>query len=131
MSILSAVEQQTINTYGWTAKDFSGILSPFHFERRYLFTYILYLILFLNKRFFFFLGSFNLWRPLLIIIFYHQTKILISFWCRRGLNPISLIQPSETLPVELTGIHINLCKCYMALLCYFKKQQYHHKDTLL
>ena len=33
------------------------------------------------------------------------SKILISFWCRRGLNPRSLIQPSETLPVELTERH--------------------------
>ena len=29
-----------------------------------------------------------------------------QFWCRRGLNPRSLIQPSETLPVELTGTHV-------------------------
>ena len=29
-----------------------------------------------------------------------------QFWCRRRLNPRSLIQLSETLPVELTGIHI-------------------------
>ena len=39
------------------------------------------------------------------IAFYHQTKILISFWCRWGLNPRFLIQPSETLSVELTGTH--------------------------
>ena len=32
----------------------------------------------------------------------HQTKTPISFWCRQELNPRSLIQPSETLPVELT-----------------------------
>ena len=37
---------------------------------------------------------------------YHQTKTPISFWCRRGLNSRSLIQPSETLPVELTGTHM-------------------------
>ena len=55
---------------------------------------------------FFFLGeSFNLWRPLLMIALYHQTKTLISFWYRRGLNPRSLIQPSEILPVELTRTH--------------------------
>ena len=37
--------------------------------------------------FFFFLGqSFNLWRLLLMIALYHQTKIPISFWCKRGLN---------------------------------------------
>ena len=28
------------------------------------------------------------------------TKTPISFWYRRGLNPRSLIQPSETLPVD-------------------------------
>ena len=28
-----------------------------------------------------------------------------QFWCRRGLNPRSLIQPSETLSVELTRIY--------------------------
>ena len=53
----------------------------------------------------FFWESFNLWRPLLMIIIYHQIKILISFWCRRGLNPRSLIQSSEILPVELIGTY--------------------------
>ena len=43
-----------------------------------------------------------------MIAFYHQTKIPISFWCKRGLNTRSLIQPSETLPVELTGTHIRV-----------------------
>ena len=37
--------------------------------------------------------------------FYHQTKIPINFWCRRGLNPKSLIQPSKILPIELIGTH--------------------------
>ena len=40
-----------------------------------------------------------------MIIFYYQTKIPISFWCRRGSNFRSFIQPSETLPIELTGTH--------------------------
>ena len=40
-----------------------------------------------------------------MIALYHQTKIPISFWCTRGLNSKSLIQPSETLPVKLTRIH--------------------------
>ena len=31
---------------------------------------------------------------------------ILSFLCKRGLNPISLIQPLETLLVELTEIHI-------------------------
>ena len=30
----------------------------------------------------------------------------IKFWCRRGLNPISLIQLSETLLIELIGTHV-------------------------
>ena len=50
----------------------------------------------------FFRESFNLWRPLLMISLYNQTKTTINFWCRRGLNPKSLIQPSEILPVKLT-----------------------------
>ena len=37
----------------------------------------------------------------MIIALYYQTKIPISFWCRRGLNPRSLIQPSKTLPVQV------------------------------
>ena len=40
-----------------------------------------------------------------MITFYHQIKISISFLCRQELNPRSLIQPLETLPVELTGTH--------------------------
>ena len=40
-----------------------------------------------------------------MIVFYHQTKTLISFWCRQGLNPRSFIQSLETLPVELIGTH--------------------------
>ena len=40
------------------------------------------------------------------------------FWCRWGLNPRSLIQPSETLPVELVGIH------------FFLFFLYEHKGTL-
>ena len=63
--------------------------------------------------------SFNLWCLLLMITLYHQTKILISFWYKRGLNLKSLIQPSETyfkkkkakkkkknLPVKLIETHI-------------------------
>ena len=33
---------------------------------------------------------------------YHQTKILINFWCKRRLNLKSFIQPSEILLVKLT-----------------------------
>ena len=38
---------------------------------------------------------------------YHQTKTLVNFWCRWGLNPRSQIQLSETLLVKLTKIHDN------------------------
>ena len=41
---------------------------------------------------------------------YHQIKTLIDFWCRRKLNPRSLIQLSEILPIELTETHIYLLK---------------------
>ena len=37
----------------------------------------------------------------------NQTKTSISFLCKQGLNPRSLIQPSKILPVELTGTHEN------------------------
>ena len=53
----------------------------------------------------FFIESFNLWHPLLIIVLYHQTKTLISFWCWRGLNLRSLIQSLQTLSIELTRTH--------------------------
>ena len=61
--------------------------------------------LYMHVYYYFFRESFNLWCPLLMIALYHQTKTQISFWCRRGLNPKSLIQPLETLPIELTGTH--------------------------
>ena len=70
------------------------------------------------SKIFFFKESFNLWRLLLIIALYHQTKTPISFWCRRGLNPKSLIQPSETLLIKLTGTHIH----YSNLLTLTKKK---------
>ena len=48
------------------------------------------------------LESFNLWRLLLMIVLYYQTRTPISFWCRQGLNLRSLIQPLETIPVKVT-----------------------------
>ena len=56
----------------------------------------------------FFIESFNIWHPLLIIALYHQTKTPIIFWYRRRLNSRYFIQLSETLPIELTGTHIHL-----------------------
>ena len=40
-----------------------------------------------------------------MIFIYHQTKIQINFLCRQGLNPKSLIQQSETLPIKLIGTY--------------------------
>ena len=68
--------------------------------------YKVYYLIYFIPTIFFFIENFNLCRPLLMITHYHQTKTLISFWCRRRLNSKSFIQPSETLPVELIGIHI-------------------------
>ena len=31
-----------------------------------------------------------------------------QFWCKQGLNPMSFIQPSEILPVELIGTHMKV-----------------------
>ena len=47
----------------------------------------------------------QLWRSLLLIVLYHQTKTPIGFLCKQGLNLRSFIQPSETIPVKLTGTH--------------------------
>ena len=41
-----------------------------------------------------------------MIALYQLTKTPVNFWYRRGLNPKSLIQLSETLPIELTGTHL-------------------------
>ena len=40
-----------------------------------------------------------------MIAIYHWIKTPIGFWCMRGLNPISIIQSSEILPVEITKTH--------------------------
>ena len=40
-----------------------------------------------------------------MISFYNQTKTPIGFLYKRGLNPRSLIQPLETLPVMLIKAH--------------------------
>ena len=60
---------------------------------------------------FIFIKNFNLWRSLLMIFFYYQTKTLINFWGRWGLNSRFLIQSLETLLVELTRTHELLTSC--------------------
>ena len=42
-----------------------------------------------------------------MIVLHHQIKTPINIWYRRGLNPRSLIQPLETLPIELVETHYN------------------------
>ena len=54
--------------------------------------------------FFFYFKSIPL---LLIIALYYQIKTPIDFWYKWRLNVRSLIQPSETLPVKLTGTYMN------------------------
>ena len=51
---------------------------------------------------------------------------LICFWCREKLNPNSLIQLSNTLPVQLTETHkimiyiyIYMCVCVCVCVCVF------------
>ena len=58
-----------------------------------------------NKFYQFFLDSFNLWSPLLMITHYYQTKTSIDLWCRRRLNLKSLIQSSKNLRVKLIRTH--------------------------
>ena len=41
-------------------------------------------------KFFFFKESFNLWRPLLMMALYHQSKTPISFWVFCSMCKISL-----------------------------------------
>ena len=43
-----------------------------------------------------------------MIVFNHQIKTPISFWCRQELNLKFLIQPSETLLIELIETHTHL-----------------------
>ena len=48
-----------------------------------------------------------------MIALYHQTKIPVDFWYRRDLDLRSLIQLSNTLPVELTRTH---SECLISLV---------------
>ena len=65
-----------------------------------------YIYTFFSSFFFFFFIEFQT----MVSVFYdcalyHQTKTSIGFWCRQGLSPKSLIQPSETLLVKLIRTH--------------------------
>ena len=81
----------------------------------------MYRVILHDLSFFFFFWE-REFQPLLMIALYHQTKTLISFWCRWGLNLKSLVQPSETLSVELTGTHI-----LHDLVCYTNYGKLIHK----
>ena len=73
----------------------------------YIYIYIIY-CLYMKNVCIFSIENFNLWRLLLIIASYYQTKTLIGFWYKRRLNTRSLIQPSEILPIKLTETHKNI-----------------------
>ena len=53
----------------------------------------------------FFLKSFNLWYPLLMIALYHQTKTPIDFQCRQRLNPKSIADDSSYSTIKDFIIH--------------------------
>ena len=57
---------------------------------------------------------------------YHQTKIPIGFWYKRGLNPKSLIQPSETLPVALIRYTLIIYRGICQTPLYFLNDLYLH-----
>ena len=46
-----------------------------------------------------------MWRLLLMIVIYHQTKTSIDFWYKQELNPRFFIQQQKTLLIELIGTH--------------------------
>ena len=47
------------------------------------------------------LESFNLWRPLVMIALYYQTKTPIGFLCRRGLNTDLLLYILMCSPMHI------------------------------
>ena len=57
---------------------------------------------------------------------YHQTKIPIGFWYRRGLNARSLIQLSETLPVALIKYTLIIYRGICQTPLYFLNDLYLH-----
>ena len=83
------------------------------------------------KFFFFWRESFNLWHLLLIIALYHQTKTPISFQCKQRMNPRSLIQLSEILPVELTGTHRRLQLNQLNIVIIFSRLNYDSQSSCL
>ena len=66
-----------------------------------------------------------------MIILYHQTKTPISFWCRRGLNPRSFIQSSETLPVDLTRTHKKMYNLNHIIVIIFNCNHAHTREYTL
>ena len=87
------------------------------------FSYILLLPYILFLVFFFFLESFNIWRSLLMIALYHQTKTPISFWYRQGLNLRFLIQPLKTLLIKLIKTQL-FCRDWTSDFLYNHQRRY-------
>ena len=66
-----------------TANPNSLLVTYFLVQRaKYKYLYPNYHILYIKYKVVFFLKSFNLWRLLLMITLYHQTKTPINFWYR-------------------------------------------------
>ena len=63
--------------------------------------------------FFFFRESFNLWRSLLMITLYHQTKIPISFWYRQELNTNQFFFFLNNVSLYLYSYHTSIHICSM------------------
>ena len=84
---------------------FGGESGNIKWKRQNQCCHLLLFSFFFSFFFLFLWESFNLWRSLLMIFLYYQTKTPISFWCSRGLNYKSLIQALETLPVKLDRTH--------------------------
>ena len=99
-------------TYGQTIQNLTLITKFHHFTLKSILQNTFHMFDYgqlgfdqISSFFFFLRESFNLWRPLLMIAFYHKTKTPINFWCKQELNPKFLIQPSKILSIELARTH--------------------------
>ena len=70
--------------------------------------------------FFFFEREFQLMASVPDNSFLLSDQDTNQFWCKQGLNPKFLIQPSETLLVELTGTH-NISETWAYYALHMKK----------
>ena len=81
LSVFSNIQTHTTLIEVQQLKNFTGATHPGFTPCRWL----------ISSFFFFFRENFNLWRPLLMIALYYQTKTLIIFWCRQGLRSSSIL----------------------------------------